>query len=71
MGGVAQVRIALEQLRTPANRLAVIAASVIGVGYLAMVLWALAVRSPLGHDESVYALRSRDLLTGWSYVAGD
>ncbi len=32
---------------------------------------ALAVRSPLGHDESVYALRGRDILQhGWSTTSG-
>jgi 4-amino-4-deoxy-L-arabinose transferase-like glycosyltransferase len=41
------------------------------VVFLAVTLPALAVRSPLGHDESVYALRSRDLLDGWTVLSGD
>lgn len=44
---------------------------VVGVCFLAVTLPALAVRSPLGHDESVYALRSRDLLDGWAFLSGD
>lgn len=31
---------------------------------------ALVIRSPLGHDESVYALRGRDLQGGWSNISG-
>ncbi len=31
---------------------------------------ALVVRSPLGHDEAVYALRGRDLQGGWSNISG-
>ena len=46
-------------------------ALVVGLGFLAIVLPALAVRSPLGHDEAVYSLRGRDLLTGWSHLSGD
>lgn len=35
-------------------------------GYAIAAIAGLAVRSPLGHDESVYALRARDLDMGWS-----
>jgi 4-amino-4-deoxy-L-arabinose transferase-like glycosyltransferase len=43
----------------------------VGLVFLAIVAPALAVRSPLGHDESVYTLRGRDLLTGWTHLSGD
>jgi 4-amino-4-deoxy-L-arabinose transferase-like glycosyltransferase len=46
-------------------------AAVIGVAFIAVALPGLWIRSPLGHDEAVYALRSRDLLQGWSYMSGD
>ncbi|MGA7757949.1 MAG: hypothetical protein WCA57_08885 [Ilumatobacteraceae bacterium] len=43
----------------------------VGFVFLALVAPALAVRSPLGHDEAVYSLRGRDLLTGWTHLSGD
>jgi 4-amino-4-deoxy-L-arabinose transferase-like glycosyltransferase len=49
----------------------VVIAVAVGLVFLAIVAPALAVRSPLGHDESVYTLRGRDLLTGWTYLSGD
>jgi 4-amino-4-deoxy-L-arabinose transferase-like glycosyltransferase len=49
----------------------VVVAVAVGLVFLAIVAPALAVRSPLGHDESVYALRGRDLLTGWTHLSGD
>lgn len=39
------------------------------VAYLAVCASALWLRSPLGHDESVYALRARDLGDGWSTLS--
>ncbi|MGA9276948.1 ArnT family glycosyltransferase [Ilumatobacter sp.] len=48
-----------------------VASVIAGVVFLAVTIPALAVRSPLGHDESVYALRSRDLLDGWTFLSGD
>ncbi|MGB9345722.1 MAG: hypothetical protein WCA90_06795 [Ilumatobacteraceae bacterium] len=49
----------------------VVLAVIVGLVFLAIVVPALAVRSPLGHDESVYTLRGRDLLTGWTHLSGD
>lgn len=48
-----------------------VATVIAGVCFLVVTLPGLAVRSPLGHDESVYALRSRDLLDGWTFLSGD
>lgn len=39
-------------------------------GFLLVAGAALWLRAPLGHDESVYALRSRDLADGWSNLSG-
>lgn len=47
------------------------AAGIVGIVFVAVAFSALAVRSPLGHDESVYALRSRNMLEGWTYLSGD
>ena len=49
----------------------VVLALVVGFVFLAIVAPALAVGSPLGHDEAVYSLRGRDLLTGWTHLSGD
>ncbi len=38
--------------------------------YVYIAARALALRVPLGHDESVYALRGRDFLHSWSSVSG-
>ena len=48
-----------------------VAAGIVGIVLSRCHIPALAVRSPLGHDESVYALRSRNLLEGWTYLSGD
>ena len=48
----------------------VVLSVVIGLVFIAIVTPGLAVRSPLGHDEAVYMLRGRDLLTGWSHYSG-
>lgn len=48
-----------------------VVALTVGVVFLALTAPALAVRSPLGHDEAVYSLRGRDLLTGWTHLSGD
>jgi 4-amino-4-deoxy-L-arabinose transferase-like glycosyltransferase len=47
---------------------------VVGVAcaaFVAISLPALLIRSPLGHDESVYALRASNLLDGWTFRSGD
>jgi 4-amino-4-deoxy-L-arabinose transferase-like glycosyltransferase len=54
----------------PARRALVLTAALC-LAFLVVAAQALAVRSPLGHDESVYALRSRDLLDGWTFLSGD
>ncbi len=41
------------------------------VVFVAICVPALLVRSPLGHDEAVYALRGRNLLDGWTFRSGD
>lgn len=38
--------------------------------YLVIAMSALIMRAPLGHDESVYALRARDFTKGWGTDAG-
>lgn len=38
--------------------------------YVIAALSSLMVRAPLGHDESVYALRGRDLVDGWRNFSG-
>lgn len=40
------------------------------VAYAIVAANALALRSPLAHDEAVYALRSRDFLDGWATFSG-
>ncbi len=53
------------------ERSALIAFSAVIASYLIICIMALAERSALGHDESVYALRSRDLLDGWTHLSGN
>ena len=55
----------------PSERRAVVALGIVVVCYLAICVAALAQRSALGHDESVYALRSRDLQDGWTNLSGN
>ena len=54
-----------------ATRRGVVLAALVAGAFMVVAAQALAVRSPLGHDESVYALRSGDLLEGWSFLSGD
>ncbi len=65
-----RIRLALVRPSIPARR-AIVAMLLVCVTYVAVSLYALAVRAPLGHDESVYALRSRDLLEGWTHLSGN
>lgn len=44
---------------------------VVCLAFVAISLPALFVRSPLGHDESVYALRASNLLDGWTFRSGN
>ena len=60
----------MDQLE-PSKRRAVVALGIVIVCYLAICISALAERSALGHDESVYALRSRDLQGGWTNLSGN
>ena len=55
----------------PSERRAVVALGIVVVCYLAICIAALAQRSALGWDESVYALRSRDLQDGWTNLSGN
>lgn len=55
----------------PSERHAAIALVAIVVCYLAICGFALAERAALGWDESVYALRSRDLQGGWANLSGN
>jgi 4-amino-4-deoxy-L-arabinose transferase-like glycosyltransferase len=48
-----------------------VGALTVGFVFLTLTAPALAVRSPLGHDEAVYSLRGRDLLTGWTHLSVD
>jgi Dolichyl-phosphate-mannose-protein mannosyltransferase len=52
------------------DRAELVAMSVVIGGYLVIAARALSRRVPLGHDESVYSLRGRDFLEGWSYLSG-
>jgi 4-amino-4-deoxy-L-arabinose transferase-like glycosyltransferase len=53
------------------DRRALIGLGIVVVAYLGICIAALAERSAFGHDESVYALRSRDLQDGWSNLSGN
>jgi hypothetical protein len=48
-----------------------IVAAVVCAAFVTIILPALLVRSPLGHDESVYALRASNLLGGWTFQSGN
>ena len=65
-----RIRTRIAEL-APSERRALIALGIVGAVYLAICIAALAQRSALGHDESVYALRSRDLQGGWSNLSGN
>ena len=60
-----------DEGRHPRISSRVVVALVVGFVFLAIAAAALTVRSPLGHDEAVYSLRGRDLLTGWTHLSGD
>lgn len=53
------------------TRRTLIVIGVLCVAFVAISLPSLFVRSPLGHDEAVYALRARNMLDGWTYRSGD
>lgn len=67
----------LRRLRTrfddlsPTDRFALGSLALVALAYLVVCIVALAERGALGHDESVYALRSRDLQDGWSNLSGN
>lgn len=69
-GGTGRLRRRIVALE-PVEQRALMVLAVVAAGYLAMCIAALAQRSAMGHDESVYALRSRDLQEGWSNLSGN